>query len=161
MFKNLCLLSYYKHKQILLRKSSRSKPVVGKWTFKVNDLVYVKIPTFGSSVNFIFVSFQLLRHRGVKDGYHSLSWGESQAKVFHALTIVISYQLRSTVLWCPTLELLSQTRFLLLLFGSYGYNRNCWFHTKTIINIRNKLPSSCLGFLHQKQNWKNNSRRRI
>ena len=83
------------------------------------------IPTFGNSVNFIFVSFQLHRNRGVKAGYQILSWGEGQTQVFHALNTIISYLPRSNVLWCPTLELLSQTRFLLLLSGSYGYNRNC------------------------------------
>ena len=48
-------------------------------------------------------------------------------------------------LWCPSLVLLNQTCFLLLLSGSYGYDRSCWFQAKMIINIRNELPSSCLG----------------
>ena len=48
-------------------------------------------------------------------------------------------------LWCPTLVLLNQTCFLLLLSGSYGYDRSCWFQAKMIINIRNELPSSSLG----------------
>ena len=56
---------------------------------------------------------------------------------------------RELNLWCPTLVLLSQTCFLLLLSGSYGYDRSCWFQAKMIINIRNELPSSCLGSLHQ------------
>ena len=55
--------------------------------------------------------------------------------------------------WCPTLVLLSKTRFLLSLSGSYGYDRNCWFQAKMIINIRNELLSSCLGSLRQKLNW--------
>ena len=49
--------------------------------------------------------------------------------------------------------LLSKTCFLLLLSGSYGYDRNCWFQAKMIINIRNELLSSCLGSLQQKLNW--------
>ena len=44
--------------------------------------------------------------------------------------------LRSNVPWCPTLVLLSKTCFLLSLSGSYGYDRNCWFQAKMIINIR-------------------------
>ena len=111
------------------------------------------IPTFGSSVNVIFVLFQLHRNRGVKDGYQILSWGESQTQVFHALNTVISNLPRSNVLRRPTLELLSQTRFLLLFSGSYGCDIKCWFHTKMIINTRNELPSSCLGSLHKKLNW--------
>ena len=62
------------------------------------------------------------------------------------------YLQRSNVLWCPTSVLLSQTRFLLLLSGSYGYERICWFQAEMIINIRNELPSSCFGSLHQKVN---------
>ena len=81
-----------------------------------------------------------------------ISWNESQTQVIHALSMIISYLQRSNVLWCPTLVLLSQTRFLLLLSGSYGYDRICWFYAKMIINIRDKLPSSCLGSLHQKVN---------
>ena len=65
---------------------------------------------------------------------------------------MVSYLQRSNVLWCPTLVLLSQTRFLLLLSGSYGYDRICWFQAEMIINIRDELPSSCLGSLHQKVN---------
>ena len=82
-----------------------------------------------------------------------ISWNESQTQVIHALSMIISYLQRSNVLWCPTLVLLSQTCFLLLLSGSYGYDRSCWFQAKMIINIRNELPSSCLGSLHQKLNW--------
>ena len=36
--------------------------------------------------------------------------------IIHALSTIISYLQRSNVLWCTTLVLLSQTRFLLLLF---------------------------------------------
>ena len=103
----------------------------------------VVIPTFGSSVNFIFVLFQLHGNRGVTVdiiSYH----GVKVKLVFHALTTVISYLPRSNVLWCPTLVLLSQTCFLLLLPGSYGYDRKCCFQAKMIINVRNELPSSCL-----------------
>ena len=56
---------------------------------------------------------------------------------------------RELNLWCPTLVLSSQTCFLLLLSGNYGYDRSCLFQAKMIINIRNELPSSCLGSLHQ------------
>ena len=107
------------------------------------------IPTFGSSVNFIFFLFQPHRNRGVKDGYQILSWDKSQTQVIPSLSTIISYLQRSNVPWCPTLVLLSQTCFLLLLSGSYGYDRSCWFQAKMIINIRNELPSSCLGSLHQ------------
>ena len=106
------------------------------------------IPTFGSSVNVIFVLFQLHRNRGVKAGYQILSWGESQTQVFHALNTVISYLPRSNVLRHPT-----PNAFSLLFSDSYGYDIKCWFHTKMIINIRNKLFSSCLGSLHKKLNW--------
>ena len=46
----------------------------------------------------------------------------------------------------------AQTHFLLLLSGSYGYDRNRWFQTEMIINFRNELPSSCFGCLHKKLN---------
>ena len=82
-----------------------------------------------------------------------ISWNESQTQVIHALSMIISYLQRSNVLWCPTLVLLSQMRILLSLSGSYGYDRNCWFQAKRIINTRNELPSSCLGSLHKKLNW--------
>ena len=86
------------------------------------------------SVAFVaFVAF-------VKAGYQILSWGESQTQVFHALSTVISYLPRSNVLWWQTLELLSQTCFLLLPSGSYGYDRNCWFQYMMIINIKIKFP---------------------
>ena len=74
------------------------------------------------------------------------SWDKSQTQVIDGLS-TISCLSRSNVLWCPTLELLSQTRFLLLLSGSYGYDRNCWFQTGMITN---KLPSSRLDSLHKK-----------
>ena len=146
----------------LLSKLDRGKK--HKLKIKDNDLVYIKqlklffrqkfvIPTFGSSVNFIFFLFQPHRNRGVKDGYQILSWDKSQTQVIPSLSTIISYLQRSNVLWCPPLVLLSQTRFLLLLSGSYGYDRSCWFQAKMIINIRNELPSSCLGSLHQKLNW--------
>ena len=81
-----------------------------------------------------------------------ISWNESQTQVIYALGMIVSYLQRSNVLWCPTLVLLSQTRFLLLLSCSYGYDRICWFQAKMVINIRDELPSSCLGSLHQKVN---------
>ena len=84
------------------------------------------------------VLFQLHRNRGVKSGYHLWSWSESQIQVNHTLNTIISYLQSSNVLRCPTLVLLSQTRFLLLLSGSYGYDRNYRFKAKMIINIRNE-----------------------
>ena len=77
---------------------------------------------------------------GVKAGYQILSWGESQTQVFHAWSTIISYLPRSNVLWWQTLELLSQTCFLLLPSGSYGYDRNCWFQYMMIINIKINFP---------------------
>ena len=68
-----------------------------------------------------------------------ISWNESQTQVIHALSMIISYLQRSNGLWCPTLVLLSQMRILLFLSGIYGYDRNCWFQVKMIINIRNVL----------------------
>ena len=68
-------------------------------------------PIFGSSVNFIFILFQPHRTRGVKDGYQILSWDKSQTQVIPSLSTIISYLQRSNVLWCPTLVLVSQTRF--------------------------------------------------
>ena len=117
------------------------------------------IPTFGSSVKFIFFLFQPHRNRGVKDGYQILSWDESQTQVIPSLSTIISYLQRSNVLWCPPLVLLSQTRFLLLLSGSYGYDRNCWSQAKMIINFRNELPSSCLGSSHTHTHKKKNNTR--
>ena len=81
-----------------------------------------------------------------------ISWNESRTQVIHALNIIISYLQRSNVLWCPTLVLLGQMCFLLILSGSYGYDRNCWFQVKMIINIRNELLSSCLVSMHIKLN---------
>ena len=77
-----------------------------------------------------------------------ISWNENRTQVIHALNIIISYLQRSNVLWCPALVLLRPMCFLLILSSSYGYDRNCWFQVKMIINIRNELPSSCLGSLH-------------
>ena len=99
----------------------------------------------------LFFLFQPHRNRGVKDGYQILSWDKSQTQVIPSLSTIISYLQRSNVLWFPTQVLVSQTRFLLLLSGSYGYDRSCWFQAKMIINIRNELPSSCLGSSHIKK----------
>ena len=103
-------------------------------------------PIFESSVNFIFFLFQPHRTR-----YQILSWDKSQTQVIPSLSTIISYLQRSNVLWCPTLVLVSQTRFLLLLSGSYGYDRSCWFQAKMIFNIRNELPSSFFGSSHRKK----------
>ena len=146
----------------LLSKLDRGKK--HKLKIKDNDLVYIKqlklffrqkfvIPTFGSSVNFFSFYFNHTEIEELRVDIQFISWNESQTQVIYALSMIISYLQRSNVLWCPTLVLLSQTRFLLLLSGSYGYDRSCWFQAKMIINIRNELPSSCLGSLHQKLNW--------
>ena len=79
-----------------------------------------------------------------------ISWNESQTQIVHALSMIISYLQRSNVLWCPTLVLLSQTRFLLLLSDSYGYDKICWFQAKMIINIRDELPLFLFGFFAPK-----------
>ena len=73
------------------------------------------------------VLFQLHRNWRVKSGYQILSWNEGQTQVNRALNTIISYLQKSSVLLCPTLVLLSQTRFLLLLSGSYGYQGNYRF----------------------------------
>ena len=98
------------------------------------------IPSFGNSVKFIFFFFQPHRNRGVKDGYQILSWDKSQTQVIPSLSTIISYLQRSNVLWCPTLVLVSQTRFLLLLSGGYCYDRSCWFLAKIILEMNFPLP---------------------
>ena len=107
-----------------------------------------------SYLNLLFTLGNTHRNRGVKDGYQILSWDKSQTQVIPSLSTIISYLQRSNVPWCLTLVLLSQTCFLLLLSGSYGYDRSCWFQAKMIINIRNELPSSCLGSSHKKNTHK-------
>ena len=141
---------------IIIKKYRWEKVIAGylpgcrKLEIKDNDLVYFKwltlfscqmlvISTFRISVYFIFVLFQLHRNRGVKGGHQIFSWDEIQTQVISALSTVISYLQRSNVLLCPILVLLSQTHFLLLLSGSYGYDRNCWFQSEMIINFRNGL----------------------
>ena len=74
------------------------------------------MPTFGSSVKFIFFLFQPDKNRGVKDGYQILSWDKSQTQVIPSLSTIISYLQRSNVLRCPTLVLLSQTCFFFYYF---------------------------------------------
>ena len=82
-----------------------------------------------------------------------ISCSETQTQVIRALSMIISYLKRSNFLWFPTFVLLSQMRILLLLSGSNGYDRNCWFQAKRTINTRNELPSSRLGSLRKKLNW--------
>ena len=111
------------------------------------------ISAFESSVFFIFVLFQPHRNREVKSGYsiYIMEWKSNSS--YPCIKYITLYPQRFNVLWCPTLVLLSQTCFLLLLSGRYGYDTNCWFQAKMNINIRNELLSSCLGSLHQKLNW--------
>ena len=97
------------------------------------------ISIFESSVFFIFVFFQPHRNKEVKSGYsiYIMEWKSNSS--YPCIKYITLYPQRFNVLWCPTLVLLSQTCFLLLLSGRYGY-----------VNIRNELLSSCLGFLRQK-----------
>ena len=96
------------------------------------------------------VFFQPQRNKEVKSGYsiYIMEWKSNSS--YPCIKYITLYPQRFNVLWCPTLVLLSQTCFLLLLSGGYGYDRNCWFQAKMDINIRNELLSSCLGSLHQK-----------
>ena len=109
------------------------------------------ISTFESSVFFTFVFFfQPHRNKEVKSGYsiYIMEWKSNSS--YPCIKYITLYSQRLNALWCPTLVLLSQTCFLLLLSGRYGYDTNCWFQAKMNINIRNELLSSCLGSLHQK-----------
>ena len=116
--------------------------------FLSSDLVSFKQLTLFSRQVFVIYIWKLGKFSfyfnytevGVKAEYQILPWGESQTQVFHALSTVISYLPRSNVLWWQTLELLSQTCFLLLPSGSYGYDRNCWFQYMMIINIKINFP---------------------
>ena len=107
------------------------------------------ISTFESSIFFIFF-FQPHKNKEVKSGYsiYIMEWKSNSS--YPCIKYITLYPQRFNVLWRPTLVLLSQTCFLLLLSGRYGYDRNCWFQAKMNINIRNELLSSCLGSLHQK-----------
>ena len=110
----------------------------------------MKYPVVSIFTSFEELGLQLHRNRGFKGGYQIFSLDEIQTQVISAVSTIISYLQRSNVLLCPTLVLLSQTHFLLLLSGSYGYDINCWYETEMIINFRNELPSSFLGCLHEK-----------
>ena len=51
------------------------------------------IPTFGSSVNFIFVLFQLHGNRGVKAGYHIYHGVKVKLKFFmHSVQSSLTFQ---------------------------------------------------------------------
>ena len=108
------------------------------------------ISTFESSVFFIFVLFQPHKNKEVKSGYsiYIMEWKSNSS--YPCIKYITLYPQIFNVLWRPTLVLLSQTCFLLLLSGRYGYDTNCWFQAKMNINSRNELLSSCLGSLHQK-----------
>ena len=67
-----------------------------------------------------------------------ISWNESQTQVIHALSMIISYLQRSNVIWCPTLVLLSQMRFLLLLSGSYGTRQYSVYSDNA---VKSQVPS--------------------
>ena len=123
--------------------------ISNSWScFFAKSLLYPHLEAryFSFSFNFSHTEIE-------KGGYsiYIMEWKSNSS--YPCIKPIISYPQRSNVLWCPTLVLLSQTCFLLLLSGSYGYDRNCWFQAKIIINIGNELPSSCLGSLHQKLNW--------
>ena len=128
------------------------------------------ISTFESSVFFIFVFLQPHRNkeewifRGLlhdirmsfvqervhKSGYsfYIMEWKSNSS--YPCIKYTTLYPQRFNVLSRPALVLLSQTCFLLLLSGRYGYDRNCWFQAKMNINIRKELLSPCLGSLYQK-----------
>ena len=108
------------------------------------------ISTFESSVFFIFVFFQPHKNKEVKSGYsiYIMEWKSNSSYPY--IKYITLYPQIFNVLWRPTLVLLSQTCFLLLLSGRYGYDINCWFQAMMNINGRNELLSSCLGSLHQK-----------
>ena len=103
-----------------------------------------------SSVFFILIFFQPHRNKEVKSGYsiNIMEWKSNSS--YPCIKYITLYPQRLNVLWCPALVSLSQTCFLLLLSGRYGYDRNCWFQAKMNINIRKELLSSCLGSLYQK-----------
>ena len=122
--------------------------ISNSWScFFAKSLLY---PHFESSVFFIFVLFQPHRNKEVESGYsiYIVEWKSNWS--YPCIKYITSYLQRFNVLWCPTLVLLSQTCFLLLLSGRYGYDSNCWSRAKMNINIRNELLSSSLGSLHQK-----------
>ena len=108
------------------------------------------ISIFESSVFFIFVFFQPHRNKEVKSGYsiYIMEWNSNSS--YPCIKYITLYPQRLNVFWCPALVSLSQTCFLLLLSGRYGYDRNCWFQAKMNINVRNELLSPCLGSLYQK-----------
>ena len=84
------------------------------------------ISIFESSVFFIFVFFfQPHRNKEVKSGYsiYIMEWKSNSS--YPCIKYITLYPQRLNVLWCPALVSLSQTCFLLLLSGRYGYDRNC------------------------------------
>ena len=91
------------------------------------------ISTFESSVFFIFVFLQPHRNKEVKSGYsmYIMEWKSNSS--YPCIKYITLYPQRFNVLWRPALVLLSQTCFLLLLSGRYGYDRNCWFHPRWIV----------------------------
>ena len=108
------------------------------------------ISIFESSVFFIFIFFQPHRNKEVKSGYsiYIMEWKSNSS--YPCIKYIPLYPQRLNVLWCPALVPLSQTCFLLLLSGRYGYDRNYWFQAKMNVNIRKELLSPCLGSLYQK-----------
>ena len=104
-----------------------------------NPIIFLEKPT--TSCLDILGLHKKCRGRTHQISYIDWAWS--------SVDTIVSYLQRSNVPWCPTLVLLSQTCFLLLRSGSYSYDRSCWFQAKMIINIRNELPPSCLGSLHQ------------
>ena len=118
-----------------------------KWSclFQIAEAVFLPkfvISTFESSVFFIFVLFQPHRNKEVKSGYsiYIMEWKSNSS--YPCIKYITLYPQRFNVLWCPTLVLLSQTCFLLLLSGRYGYDRNCWFQAKMNITQSHKKSSS-------------------
>ena len=120
--------------------------ISNSWScFFAKSLLYPHLKARYFSFSFYFSRTKIK----VKSGYsiYIMEWKSNSS--YPCIKYITSYPLRFNVLWRPTLMLLSQTCFLLLLSGRYGYDRNCWFQAKMNINIRNEVLSSCLGSLHQ------------
>ena len=77
--------------------------------------------------------FQPHRNKEVKSGYsiYIMEWKSNSS--YPCIKHIILYPQIFNFLWCPALVSLSQTCYLLLLSGRYGYDRNCWFQARWIL----------------------------
>ena len=109
--------------------------ISNSWScFFAKSLLYLNLVARYFSFSFNF------NHTEIEKGGYSIyimEWKSNSS--YPCIKYITSYPQRFNVLWCPTLVLLSQTCFLLFLPGSNGYDINCWFQVKMIINIRNVL----------------------